>query len=61
VRLSLQAAVVRVELKALTKKTGHLYGVLEFDNSRAKQSGTSLLDHFYIKILQNMSGSLSIF
>jgi hypothetical protein len=54
-RLSLQAAVVRVELKTPTKKTGHLYSVLESDNSRAKQSGTSLSDHFYIKILQNTS------
>ena len=47
-----------IELKAFIKKNGHLYGVLESDNSRAKQSGTSLSDHFYIKIPQNMSAGV---
>ena len=57
-RLSLQAAVVRVELKTPIEKNGHLYGVLESDNSRAKQSGTSLSDHFYIEILQHTSAGV---
>jgi hypothetical protein len=56
--LSLQAAVVHVELKPSIEKNGDLYGVLESDNSRAKQSGTSLSDHFYIEIPQNTSAGV---
>ena len=57
-RLSLQATVVCVELKTSIEKNGHLYGVLESNNSRAKQLGKSPSDHFYIEIPQNTSAGV---